>query len=384
MHKHFFLISIIFFSFISFAGCGSFGSKDNTEPPAPLLEFTPTLSLKTRWTAHSGGGNKENFLKLVPAFYQNKLFTASPQGKVRAFQVEDGQLIWEQSTKLAISAGPGTGEDLLLIGTHKGLLVALATSDGSEKWRTQLTSEILAVPQISQGVVVARTVDGKLFGLESNNGQQLWIYERNTVPLLSLRGTSSPVIKNDLIIAGFDNGKIAVLTLHQGQSLWEAPISIPRGRTELERMVDIDADPVLMEDTVYVSSYQGRTFAIDATGKPLWKRDVSSYAGMAADFDSLYLSDLKSHVWAFDRYTGASIWKQEKLQARKITAPVVLESYLIVGDKEGYLHWMRKEDGQFVARYQVGRAGIQVAPLVVENTLIALDSQGKIVALQPE
>jgi len=385
MLEHFSLKLILSVCFILLAGCGSFGGKDNTEPPAPLVEFTPTLSLKTRWTAHTGGGNEENHRKLVPAFYQGQLFTASPQGKVRAFEFEAGQLLWEQQTKLPLSAGPGIGEDLILIGTHKGILLALAIKDGSEQWRIQLTSEILAIPQINQGVVVARTVDGKLFGIDSGTGEQLWIYEGNTVPLLSLRGTSTPVVTNDLIIAGFDNGKIAAITLAQGQVLWEAPVALPRGRTELERMVDIDADPLLVDNIIYVSSYQGRTLAIDIfSGKLLWKREISSYAGMGFDVDTLYLSDLKSHLWAFDRETGASIWKQDKLQAREITAPVTLQSYLIVADKKGYLHWIRAEDGQFVTRYRVGKAAIQVAPLVIDNTLIALDSQGKIVALQPE
>ncbi|OAD21848.1 outer membrane assembly lipoprotein YfgL [Candidatus Thiomargarita nelsonii] len=243
---------------------------------------------------------------------------------------------------------------------------------------------MLAKPRISRGVVVVRTIDGKLFGLDSQNGARLWVYERSRTPLLTLRGTSTPVIKHDQIIAGFDNGQLALLELHTGKVLWEAPVAVPRGSTELERMVDIDADPLLVDDTIYVTSYQGRTVAIDLLqGKLLWEKPLSSYAGLGVDFDYLYVSDTKSHIWALDRSTGEKWWKQEKLEARNVTAPVNIGNYVVVGDLEGYLHWMRRKDGQFVARYRMGKASIFVPPLVVDDILVAYDSQGEIVALRP-
>lgn len=361
-----------------------FGGKNNIEP-APLVEFTPTLALKQLWTANAGGGVEDSYFKISPAFHKGQLFTASPEGHVRAYDFSDGRILWKRKIDVPISGGPGVGEGLVLLGSQKGEVVALSKQDGIEQWRTPVSSEVLVAPRISQGVVVVRTGDGKIFGFESKTGKRLWVYGRARVPLLSLRGTSTPLITRNVIIAGFDDGKLALLELLTGKALWEYTVAIPRGRTQLERMVDIDADPLLQSGIIYVTSYQGRTVAIDLfKGKLLWEKKLSSHAGLGADNNYLYVSDAKSHVWALEHSSGKDWWKQEKLQARKLTAPVSIGNYVVVGDLEGFLHWMRREDGQFVARYHVGNASIKVPPLVVENTLVAYNSDGKIVALRPE
>jgi outer membrane protein assembly factor BamB len=381
MHK-----SILLFPFliVLISGCGSVGDKDNSLPPAPLVKFTPTLTLKTVFKANAGGGTDKGHLKLAPAFHEGQLFTASPSGLVRAFNADNGKRVWEQNLEVSVSGGPGVGEGLVVVGSLKGDVVALSETDGIEQWRVLVTSEVLAKPRMSQNVVVVRTIDGKLFGLDSQTGKHLWVYERNRMPLLSLRGISSPIVKHDFIIAGFDNGKMAFLELNTGKVLVEIPIAVPHGRTQLERMVDIDAELVVVDETIYVTSYQGPTKAIDlVTGKTLWQKKLSSYAGLGVDFDYLYVSDSKSHVWALDRFSGDDWWKQDKLQARNVTAPVSIRDYVVVGDMEGYLHWMRREDGQFVARYQMD-GSILVPPLVIGNTLVAYNSDGDIVALRPE
>lgn len=356
----------------------------NTIEPAPLVNFTPTLALKRLWTANAGGGVEDSYFKLSPVFYKGQLFTASPEGHIRTYDIADGRILWKRKIDVPISGGPEVGEGLVLVGSQKGEVVALSSQDGIEQWRVPVSSEILATPRISQGIVVVRTGDGKIFGLNSKTGERLWVYGRARVPLLSLRGTSTPLITQDKIIAGFDDGKMAVLELLTGKALWEYTVAIPRGRTDLERMVDIDAEPLLRDGIIYVTSYQGRTIAINLFRKLLWEKKLSSYAGLGADDNYLYVSDADSHVWALDRYSGKDWWKQEKLQARKLTAPVSIGNYVVVGDLEGFLHWMRRKDGQFVARYHVGDASIKVPPLVIENTLIAYNSDGKIVALRPE
>jgi len=378
-------ITLLSFSlFILLSGCS--GSKDNTEPPAPLVQFTPTLTVKTLWTAYAGGGTNKSYLKLAPAFYNERLFTASPTGKVRAFNFRDGKQKKKKKIGLPISGGPGVGQGLVLVGSHKGDVVALSEIEGKEQWRTQVSSEVLVAPGISQGVVVVRTIDGKLFGLDSQNGEQLWVYEGSRVPLLTLRGMSTPLVKRDVVIVGFDNGKIALLNLQKGKVLWEYAVGVPSGRSELERMVDIDADPLLVNNMIYVTGYQGRTMAIDLAkgAKPLWEKKLSSYAGLGVDFDYLYVSDSNSHVWALNRESGEDWWKQEKLHARNVTAPVSIGDYVVVGDSQGYLHWMRRDNGQFVARQELGDASIMVRPLVIDGKLIAYNSAGKMVALQPE
>ncbi len=374
MHKYI----LLFYTLIVLNGCSNVETKE--EKPAPLVKFTSTLTVKTLWTTEAGKDTAH--LKLAPVFHNEQLFTASPTGRIQA--IDNGKQVWAQELDLPLSAGPGIGDGLILVGSLKGHVVALSEIDGSELWRVLVSSEILAKPRINQGIVVIRTIDGKLFGLNSQTGQQLWVYERNQVPLLSLRGTSTPIIKQNFIIAGFDNGKVAALELHTGKVLWESQIFVSHGRTELERMIDIDADPILVDDIIYVTAYQGGTVAIDLIQKKiLWEKKLSSYAGLAVDYDHLYISDTNSHIWALDRYSGEEWWKQDKLHARKLTAPVQIGEYIVVGDFEGYLHWMRRDNGQFVARYQMD-AAITVPPLVVDNILIAYDNSGDIVALSFE
>ncbi|HHB93439.1 MAG TPA: outer membrane protein assembly factor BamB [Thioploca sp.] len=364
---------------------GCFGSKDNAEPPAPLVEFTPTLTIKTLWTADIGSNDDTGYAKLIPVVDDGLLFTASNEGLIQALNLTDGKPVWRQEIDAPISGGPGIGEGLAIFGTQKGEVIALSEIDGTEKWRTQVSSEILATPRINRGIIVVRTIDGKLFGLDSKNGNQLWIYERTRNTRLSLRGTSTPILVQDLIIAGFDNGKIALLELKTGKVLWETAIAIPSGRTELERMVDIDADPVLKGDIVYVTSYQGHTVAIDLMkGGLLWQKRLSSYSGLGVDLNYLYITDPNSYVYALERFSGDDWWRQDKLQARGITAPVSIGDYVVVGDMEGYLHWMRQDDGSFVARYRIGKYPITLPAIVIDNILIAYNSDGKIVALTYE
>jgi outer membrane protein assembly factor BamB len=380
IYKRIFLF--YFYALIIFIGsCSS--EKDNSEPPTPLVELSSNLNFERLWSAYAGGGSDEAYTKIGPAFHNEQLFTASQNGIVRAFNFSDGKLLWEKQLNVQISGGPGIGNGLVLVGSHKGEVVAVSETDGSERWQAQVSSEVLAKPRISEEIVVVRTIDGKLYAFESQSGMNLWIYERNRVPLLTLRGTSTPVVKQDLIIAGFDNGKIAALELHSGKVLWEAPVAVPRGRTQLERMVDIDADPLLVDDTIYVTSANGRTIAIDLIqGKLLWEKNLSSYAGLGVDYDYLYVTDTKSNILALERDSGQEWWKQDKLKARAVTAPVNIGDYVVVGDFEGYLHWMRREDGKLVGRYKMGSASIIVPPLVIDDVLVAYDSSGNMVALK--
>ncbi|MCK5716122.1 MAG: outer membrane protein assembly factor BamB [Thiomargarita sp.] len=371
---------VLLYTFMILSGCGDDVIKENR--PEPLLELTPHLTLKTLWRIEIEGDTEKAYLKLAPVFHQKHLFTATPEGQVQAFN-KDKQ-VWSNALDLPLSAGPSIGEGLVLVGSLKGHVIALSEADGSEQWRILVTSEVLAKPRISQGVVVVRTIDGKLFGLNSKTGKRLWVYERNNVPLLSLRGTSTPIIKNEEIIAGFDNGKIAGLELKTGKVLWEAALFVSKGRNALERMVDIDADPLLIDDILYVSNYQNGTVAIDLIPKKqVWERKIPSYAGIGADYNFLYITDPKSHIWALDRESGEDLWTQKALQFRTLTAPVNMGDYIVIGDFEGYVHWMRRSDGEIVARYAM-EAAITVPPIVVNDMLIVSDSSGYIVALRPE
>ena len=361
------------------------GKDDNAIPPSELVEFEPALVVKKLWSGRYGKGTDEQYLKLVPATLDGLVFTADRDGRMIAIDVKTGDVIWEKrDKKLRISGGPGAGEGLVLAGTSDAEVIARDLATGEIKWIADVSSEILAAPQCARGVVVVRTGDGKLFGLNADDGKRIWVYDRS-IPSLTLRGTATPVIVEGMVIAGFDNGRLAALSLTTGKPIWETRLAIPSGRSDLERMVDLDSEPVIADDTVFVASFQGRVAAVDLEdGKLNWSRDISSYADLAVDKDNLYLTDDEGSVWALDRFSGASVWKQEALKARAVTGPGLIGDYVVVGDFDGYLHWMRNSDGVFVQRTRVDDERIIVPAIPVGNALISFSSSGLLTALQAE
>ncbi len=366
------------------SGCSSLGSlvsgEDNSEPPAPLEDLVDALPLKRIWSADVGVGYNEQFVRLVPAAQGEQLFVADRKGRVIALNISNGKRNWEARTKTAISAGPGTGEGLVLVGTSDAEVLALDAEDGSLLWTAFVSSEVLAVPRVDSGVVVVQTSDGKVAGLSVTDGQRLWIYDRS-VPVLTLRGTSTPAVERGLVVAGFANGKLAALSSKNGMVAWESSIAIPRGRSELERMVDIDADPVISGRTVYAATFQGRVVALDiASGDIIWQKDMSSYAGIGVDFAQLYVTDEGSNIWALSRELGASVWKQDKLANRMVTGPEPVGGYIAVGDFEGYVHLLSRYDGHIVARGLVDKKGVKAVPLALNDRLFVYGSGGVLAA----
>jgi len=363
-------------------GCSWFGSKDEINPPAPLVEFVSQFQPQNLWQVKTDVQLEDNFLKLRPVIFEQQLIVATPEGDVESLNLENGQKLWSTRLKFSLTSGAGVGEDLVLVAGRKGEVIALSVADGKELWRTQVSSEVLSPPQAARGIVVVRSVDGKLSALSAKDGSNLWSYQRQ-VPLLSLRGTSAPIIDGSVVYAGFDNGRLSALNLDDGKPLWEVRLSHPSGRSELERMVDIDADLQMFRDVLFITGFQGRTVAVDIlNGEVLWNKDTSSYTGLAVDSLAVYLSDSQSHIQAFDRYTGRILWKQDKLQYRHLTAPVSQGDYIVVGDFEGYVHWLRKDDGQFVARSETDKSGLRVAPIVTDNGLVVLTNDGRLSLLQ--
>jgi outer membrane protein assembly factor BamB len=368
---------------IGLSGCG-FGNyvssymagESNNAPPAPLVEFAPLVGIKQGWSEHFGKGADEQFLKLEPVLLNDRVYVAERRGSVAAFSAADGKRLWQAETETAIAGGPGVGEGLVLVGTSGGEVLALSETDGKLLWRVRVPSELLAAPQAAQGVVVIHSGDGNLTALSVADGKKLWSYDRGA-PALTLRGTSPPLMVKDRVIVGFDNGSLAALDLKTGQVEWEAIIAVARGRSDLERMVDIDTQPVLRDDMLYVASFQGQVAAVALDGgQILWKRDVSSYAGLGVDDKNVYVTASDGTIWALDRETGAAVWKQEKLKARSSTAPAAMGSYVVVGDVEGYLHWLRREDGQFAARVQVDKTRLIAPPVAIGTQLLVYSSGG--------
>jgi len=365
-------------------GCSWLGSilggEDNSVPPTPLTKLEDPLPLRKLWSKGIGVGYDKQFLKLVPAAADGQLLIADRKGRVVALDVLTGKENWEVMTKVPVSAGPGAGEGLVLLGTSDAEVVALDAGDGSKRWAAAVSSEVLAVPQIDLGRVIVQTVDGNITALDAENGALLWIYDRS-VPVLTLRGTSTPAVDHGLVVAGFANGKLVALSADKGFVGWETNVAIPQGRTELERIVDIDGDPVIVGTAVYVTTYQGRIAVIDLqSGNSGWKRDMSSYVGLGVDFSQVYVTDAQSHVWALSRSTGATVWQNEELSNRRLTAPVPYDDYIAVGDYEGYVHLLSRYDGRIVARARVDSDAIRARPLVVDNNLYVYSTDGKLAA----
>lgn len=367
------------------SGCSSIkgvigGDEDNTVPPTPLVEFQPLVEIIQLWSKDTGKGSTKQYLKLTPSHIQGKVFVADIRGNLAAIDAISGKRLWDSDADMNITGGPGSSETLTMIGSDNGDVLAYASESGEFLWQAKVSSEVLAAPQEAYGVVVARTIDGKIFGLDANDGRRLWVYDR-TVPALTLRGTSNPVITGDVVIAGFDGGRISAIELYTGKLIWETSVSLASGRSQLERMVDIDSDPVIIGNDIYVATFQGRLASVALEdGRITWTRDISSYAGLTADENNIYITDDQSYVWALERSTGNSVWKQENLFARRATAPATIGDLVAVGDLEGYIHWMDKSNGHFVARTRVSKGPILAPPVAVEDIVYAYSSDGTLSA----
>ena len=342
------------------------------------------MSIETVWSRNVGDSAGRRYLRLRPAVMDAAVFAADRGGDVSAFELKTGEQLWEQSTGTAISGGPGVGDGIVVVGTSNGEVLALKADSGEIEWQQRVSSEVLAAPAIASGVVVVRTQDGKVVGLDINDGSRLWVYDR-AVPALSLRGTSTPVIAADSVLAGFDNGLLVSLALADGQLLWESRIATGSGRSELERLVDIDADPVVDGDVVFVVTFQGRVAAVDLVeGKVLWRRDMSSYDGIGVVGQNLLISDSQSFVWAIDRDSSASVWRQDKLAHRSLTPPTEFGDHVVVGDFDGYVHFLDRSDGRIAARLQIDSDGLNAAPVVVDDLLLLYGRGGTLTALRTQ
>lgn len=377
--KRILILFLLLIGIVSLSGCELF-TKDNTEPPAPLVDFTQTLNTQLLWSIRVGHTNSRYYLRLSPVVVGNKIYTVDYAGDVSAVDINSGNLLWKINVGEDVTGGVSANDSKLFVVTEQGNVIALKQSDGSQIWKTPVGSEILASPTATSGVVLVKSIDGSLTGLDADSGKQLWHYVQS-VPSLILHVSSQPEVAGSYVIAGFANGVLAVLNYRTGSELWDRPVAEPKGITDLERMVDIDVSPVVVKGIVYVATFQGKIAAMDLrTGKILWRHDISSYAGIAADFSKIYLSDAQSHVWAFDEGTGAVAWRQTSLNARMITGPALIGKYVVVADQLGYLHWMDKSNGKFVARDEVDSAGV-TTPLVVEgNKLFVYSNSGVLFA----
>jgi outer membrane protein assembly factor BamB len=356
-------------------------SKDkNVDQPAKLTPLPhPSLRVQHAWSASVNDKNAAALrLGLGVSIADNRVYAAGHHGDVVALDLNTGRVVWRTRVKAPLSGGTAASSDLVLVGSSDGWLFAFDAATGKSRWQVRLNGEVLAPAAISPKLVVVRTVDGKLRGLSPDDGHELWTQEQQ-VPRLSLRGTSRPVIVGDLVLCGFDNGKVLAVSATDGSVQWEATVTPPHGRTELERLVDIDSPVGVSGHDVYAVSFQGKVamLALD-TGQVWWSHDASSYRGLMRDDETLYVADADGEIVALKARTGAEVWRQNALLHRGLSALAVTDDSVVVGDFQGYVHWIDKATGALAARAASGGVRVSTAPLVEGNMVVVINDRGRI------
>jgi outer membrane protein assembly factor BamB len=360
----------IFICLLFLTACAGLGD-DNTPVPAPLTAYPFQFQPVLLWSIATGRGMDDDYLRLSPVIQENQIFVASKSGIVTALALAHGHKLWQKNTKQIITSGPAVREGMVIIVTKQPQAIALAADTGDVLWKVILPNQVLAPPTIGQGQVIFKSVDGRVLALELQTGELLWTYEHGS-PMLVLRPSSAPQIIGNKVVVGFADGKLAALSLRNGSLLWERNIAFPQGITAADQLIDIAADPILSCDVIYVVTYQGQLAAISLrSGRILWQRNFSSYSGLTVG-NNLYITDTDGGVWAFDRFTGELHWQQQLLRHRGLTAPAIFGNSLIIGDQEGYIHWLAKSDGHPLARDLVHDNASIIANPVVDYPIVCI------------
>ena len=368
---------------VSLTGCSTISGwfdSDDDDPTAPvdLVKIEQTVKIKKLWSAGVGDGQGDGLYRIQPVISGDVIYAASAEGRVRAFERAKGKSLWKVDLDTPLSGGVGVYENALLLGSDEGSVLKLDASSGELLWSTQLHGEVLAPPQANGRVVIAQTYDGKLQGLDFHSGEVLWTYDSN-VPVLTIRGTSVPILNNGVVYAGFANGRVLAFDAQTGSIGWEARVAISQGRSEIERIVDVDGTMQLAGNELYAASYQGRVVAIDAaSGRKLWQQDVSSFSGVSQGFGNIYVADEDGTVTAYLRNGQGERWTQTALGYRELSRPTPVSSYVAVGDFEGYVHLLSQINGEFVGRVKVDGDGVRADMLSDGNVLYVFGNSGKL------
>ena len=363
-------------------GCSWIESWGDDEPnaPAPLVEFETSLKVKKVWSVNVGDGMGKQGLSMAPRYSSGTIVTADYKGKLVSVDADTGQKNWELKTEQPFSGGPGLDDRQIYMGTIDGRVIAYDRDSGTELWNAQVSSEVLTPPASADGIVVVRCIDGRVFGLDEINGRRIWIYD-HSVPLLTLRGNADLLVRAGVVFVGYDDGSVVSLKLEDGSLIWNQTIVSPEGRTELQRLADVGTQMVIVASDLIVSSYKKRVVSLAAdSGRLLWFKEISSATGVQVDRTNLAISEANGDLWMLDRRNGSTLWKIDLLTNRDLTRPAFYGNYVVVGDKEGYMHWIDTGIGSFVARQRAGKKGFVAAPLTVGTTLYVLTHGGELIA----
>lgn len=354
-----------------------FGRESN-ETPSELNDIKTTAQVKVLWSTHLGHSFDADF---TAASDNGFVYVASANGEIAKLNVVDGKQSWRINTGEQLSGGVGLGSNLLLLGTSKGYVLAYDLS-GKLLWKSKVSSQVLSAPKSDYGVVVVRCGDSRIFGLNAVDGSRKWVYERAT-PALSLRSSAGIALNGGAAYAGFAGGKLIALRVEDGKVIWEVSVAQPKGTTEIERIADITSLPVVDGSLVYAVAYQGKVAGVDrVSGRVVWSRDISSYTGLNAEETKVYVTHANSAIYALDYSTGKTFWRQAELKQRRVSAPLPMGNLIALGDVEGYVHFLNREDGSFVARLHTDDAAIMPQMLAVgSTTLIVQTRKGGIFAI---
>ncbi|XQW84322.1 outer membrane protein assembly factor BamB [Thalassotalea piscium] len=380
---------VILFMSIGLAACSSTDDEIDINEPAELVDIEAKFEPNLVWD-ESVGGVDDYYSKLQPIVAYDKVFTASREGDAYAFDVKTGKKVWhkdlsdinnergffDSKSSALINGGPTAGINQIYLGSENGDVFALNADNGSIVWQNKVKGEVIAAPAFDQAKVVVNTASGVMKSFNATTGEDGWQIEQE-VPALTLRGISAPAAVAGGVLVGSADGLLTVYILDNGQQGWTAEIGEASGSTELERVIDVDAAPVVYDEKVYAISARGHLAAVDLrSGRVLWKRQYSSFSAVAIDGNNLYLTDIKGHVYAVDRLNGLEKWSQLALTNRRVTGPAVVGNYIVVGDFEGYLHWIDQDSGDIVARYHVDSSGLYSTPTVVDDLVIVQSRDG--------
>tara|TARA_Y100001935_G_scaffold39563_1_gene31751 strand:- start:542 stop:1744 length:1203 start_codon:yes stop_codon:yes gene_type:complete len=385
-------VSILCLMLSVVTGCGfsdwvrnPFGDDEDPRAPAELLDVVSETAINRNWRINVGNGQGDNYKKLTPVVDGGFVFAASDDGEIMAVNTINGDLMWQTEVENSITGGVGAGDGIVMIGTEAAELIVFNQSNGEEVWRASVSSEILSQPKTNGDIVVAQTVDGKLIALNREDGMQRWTYE-TTLPALTLRGTSSPILTSEgTVVAGFSNGILVSVAAEDGVYVWEERVAVPDGQYDIERVIDVDGELLVDGSRILAASYQGNLMAFDiASGQIVWGMEASSYHGMDQGFGNIYYSDDKSHLIALRNNSSDVVWQNEELQYRDLTAPKTISNYVAIADYEGYLHLVSQIDGRIVGRTRIDNDGIRSNLIDDDGKLIVYGNSGSLVSLTIE
>ena len=381
---------------MALSGCstvkGWFAGKDaeakKLQEPVELVKFDATVKVDKLWTVNLGKGEDRIGVRQGPAVADGRVFAAAITGGVHAIDLQTGKKVWtyepakeKKKPKLRLSGGPGVGEGLVVIGTLDGQVIALDAADGTEKWRAKVPGEVISAPAVGQGMVFVRSNDGRITSFDATNGTQRWFNPRE-LPMLTVRGNAPVVQGPGVVFVGNDDGTLAALGAADGRTLWDQVVGNPEGRTELDRMADVDGAPVLEGNTLYASSFKNQTIAIEGpTGRPLWTRDHGGAGGVTLSSSYVIVTDNQGGVFGLDKQSGAASWSQTGLARRQLTGPALQGDYVVVGDFDGYVHWLQQSDGAMAARAKTGGT-VKAQPIVADGVLLVQNVEGKLTAFR--